>query len=91
MPAWVVPVRNRVAEVQHESMIGTTLRGPGWLGVARTFNWVAGVQLLPPLTSYEDGPSVRRATAERLCAWELLTGRPAADAEYERLGCLPLD
>lgn len=44
----------------------------------------------PPLTMYQVEPAQLRFQAERLCAYELLTSRPATDAEYEELGYVPL-
>jgi hypothetical protein len=53
-------------------------------------DWVAGIEPVTPLTRFRDEPVVVRVLAERLCAFELLTGRPAADSDYERLGYMPL-
>ena len=89
MPDWVMPAFDEVAAVRR-SATGSALGEPSWLAIGRTLDWVAGIEPMTPLTGFRDEPSRPRATAERLCAYELLTGRPAADADYERLGYVPL-
>lgn len=89
MPEWVVPAFDQVAAVRR-SATGDALSEATWLGIARALDWVAGIEPVAPLTLFRDEPSLPRVLAERLCAYELLTGRPAADADYERLGYVPL-
>jgi hypothetical protein len=89
LPEWVVPAFDQVAGVRR-SATGTALREPSWLGIARALDWVAGIELVTPLTVFRDEPSLPRTLAERLCAYELMTGRPVPDADYERLGYVPL-
>jgi hypothetical protein len=89
MPEWVVPAFDEVAAVRR-SAAGAVMGEPNWLAIARSLDWVAGIEPMTPLTGFRDGPSLPRTLAERLCAYELLTGRPAADADFERLGYVPL-
>ena len=89
MPEWVVPAFDQVAAVRR-SASDAELSELTWVGIARTLDWVAGIEPETPLTLSRDEPTLPRTLAERLCAWELLTGRPAADADYERLGYVPL-
>ena len=89
MPEWVVPSFEAVASVRH-SAAGAAVGDGSWRGIAQALDWVAGIEPVAPLTGYRDEPLRVRVLAECLCAYELVTGRPAVDADYERLGDVPL-
>jgi hypothetical protein len=88
MPEWVVPTFDEVVAVRRSAV--AALRKANGLGTVRALDWVASVEPVTPLTGFRDAPAMPRVLAERLCAWESLTGRPVADADYERLGYEPL-
>ena len=89
LPGWVVPAFAEVAAVRR-AVAGEETREAGSLAIGRALDWVAGVVEIAPLTMYRAEPARSRVEAERLCAYELLTSRPATDAEYEQLGYVPL-
>jgi hypothetical protein len=89
LPGWVVPAFAEVAAVRRAAA-GEETQVASWLAVGRALDWVGGVVEVAPLTMYRVEPAQLRVQAERLCAYELLTGRPAADAEYAELGYVPL-
>lgn len=88
MPDWAVPAFEEVAAMRRSA--GAATGDSHELGIMRALDWAAGVYPVTPLTGFRDAPTLPRAMAERLCAYELVTGRAAADEEYERFGYLPL-
>ena len=98
LPGWVLPpdadvsrVRERSrAYVVDEAVDGVLHEPPPDLGIMLAIDWVAGLSPVSPLTVLLDAPLPRRVVVERLLAFELMSGRPVSDAEYERYGYAPL-
>lgn len=98
LPGWALPpvdrvtaVRDRAAvEVVASAVDGVVRELSTELGIVTAIEWVGGRLQATPLTVELDAPLPRRVVVERLLAWELMSGRPVPDAEYERYGYEPL-